>query len=392
MLPLNAFVSLFLAPCPLHHQLRRSSTSPSRAPKRPSTARNRRFAPACVFLPPGGPPKIPDDDSEDEEEQRARRDTDLSESTEPKSGSSSISWGSESSLDTLGSVAERLDSYDTWERANRQKSVSTIRGRSELLLGADELNESLGPRGTERLRLVLAPDEAFGALFNWNAVICNARELELECWKQVAREEGLMEPDLDDIIKAETMAPEAAVERVFFWKGGWSDIKKWCFRKYEIMKELEQNFQYRLCSGLKMWMKNLDKYGVNYVICSPLPREQMERILKDTDLKDESRKLNLVSNEDEYDTLEQMYLLAALKAGKPPQKCVIFTDRPAEITAGHETSAKVVGIIGTHPAYEIKTADLSVRDYDELVIYNIRKLFSELGQEFMDPVTELEKK
>lgn len=380
-----SFITPHLPSVPRYHPCRHRLLTSTRRPTSFRCAKRRHY-PLAIFLPPEGAPVIPDDsddDTPDEDEIRRRQNAGRTRKGE-------LGASLDPTLERVASVPEGLNQYDTWESSNRTRSVSTIKGRSELMLGADELNESLGAKGTERLRHVLAPDEAFGALFNWNAVISNARELELACWSKVAMEEGLLMPDLDDIRRAEGMAPEAAVQRVFLWGGDWGNVKRRCFRKTEIMEELEDTFEFKLCPGIRGWIANLEKYGINYVICSPLPKAKMEKILEDLKVKEANRKSLLVSSEDEFDTLEQMYLLGALKAGRPPGKCVVFADRPMEITAGHETTTKVVGLIGTHPAYEMKTADLNVSSYDELVIYNIRRLFSETDNEFMDVETEFE--
>jgi beta-phosphoglucomutase-like phosphatase (HAD superfamily) len=92
----------------------------------------------------------------------------------------------------------------------------------------------------------------------------------------------------------------------------------------------------------------------------------------------------------ECDSVEQMFLTAAVKLERPPAKCVIFTDKPSGITAGREVSARVVALIGAHPAYEIKSADKVFSSYEDLVLYNIRSLFSQEGSELGDPETELE--
>ena len=45
------------------------------------------------------------------------------------------------------------------------------------------------------------------------------------------------------------------------------------------------------------------------------------------------------------------------------------------------------GRVGAHPAYELRVADLVVRDLDELRLANVRKLFADVD---FDPLPELE--
>ena len=48
---------------------------------------------------------------------------------------------------------------------------------------------------------------------------------------------------------------------------------------------------------------------------------------------------------------------------------------------------RAVGVVGAHPAYELRVADLVVRDLDELRLANVRKLFADVD---FDPLPELE--
>ena len=48
---------------------------------------------------------------------------------------------------------------------------------------------------------------------------------------------------------------------------------------------------------------------------------------------------------------------------------------------------RAVGVIGAQPAYELRVADLVVRDLDELRLANVRKLFSDVD---FDPLPEME--
>lgn len=94
---------------------------------------------------------------------------------------------------------------------------------------------------------------------------------------------------------------------------------------------------------------------------------------------------------DDIQSPQQLFLTAALKCERPPEKCIVFTDRPADITAGHDITAKVIALIGAHPAYDMKTADYVIADFDDLVVYNVRRLFAEQGSTLpFEPQPEFE--
>lgn len=281
--------------------------------------------------------------------------------------------------------------YATWRSREAKRSLGTFSRDGDGLLGAEELNEALGKDHLQRHRYVVAPDEKFAALFMWDTVIGNARELEVAAWGKVAKEWGWREPDMEDILRAEEMGRENAVARAFYWTRDWGETKRCVWRMGEIRTEMEQIWEFSPRQGVNIWLETLKTYGVRCVLCAAKQtRNRAEEVVKGVGLDGYFSAQEIVSSEDEFDTPEQMLLVGALKAERPPAKCVVFTDRPSGITAGHEISAKVIGVLGAHAAYEMKTADTIVSSFDELVLYNIRRLFSEEGQELMDPQTQLE--
>ena len=338
--------------------------------------------PSAVFLPPENPRKGNDDEFDEIPNGMPRQ---------PSNGNGGVVYKPrEDSIDKL--LEDRVPEHGTWVSENSKRSLSMLRGRSEWSVGADELNEALAPDHLDRHRHVLAPDEAFGAVFAWHAIMSNARDLELNSWREVARIYGLQYPDMDDIIRAENMPAEAAVQRVFYWSRDWGEIKRYVQEQRNVIQELYEEFVFIPREGVMEWLKMLERYGVRCVLCAKMPGRMMEKTIMEVGLQRYFAKGEMVTIEDEFDTMEQMFLVAAIKVDRPPQKCVVFVDRPDAIAAAHEVSAKVVAIIGAHPAYEVKSADASVKNYGELVVYNVRRLFSEYGHEYGDRLTELERK
>lgn len=364
-----------------------------------------------VFLPPGGAPPPPAEDDYDEDEDalfgRGGRSDDSVSSTDPGMSDASVGNGYDDSGGDAGNsrgfssgssvdqvLGDTSPEYDTWVSRNRSRSLAAVRGRSEVMVGAEELNEASmnhSDRHLQRLRHVLAPDEAFGAIFTWDVVMTNARDLELAAWRKVAEEEGLAPVDMDDMLRAEAMAPEAAVQRVFYWSSDWGEIKRLLFRKGEVYENLQSRWRYTISPGVDSWLSALDRHGIKSVLCAPRELEAVQETVRQVGLEPFFKTgADLVTVEDEYESLEQMYLMASIKLERPPAKCVVFTDKPAGITAGREVSSRVVAVVGAHPAYEIKSADSTISSFADLVIYHVRSLFSTEGVELMDPETELE--
>lgn len=45
---------------------------------------------------------------------------------------------------------------------------------------------------------------------------------------------------------------------------------------------------------------------------------------------------------------------------------------------------KAVGVLGNYRGFELKTAEVTISSMEELSVYNIRRMFANVGSEFMD--------
>lgn len=279
---------------------------------------------------------------------------------------------------------------EPWVARNKTPEVTTYKtNSSQTSTRVEQYKYTLRADHLQRHRYVLSPDEAFAAIFSWDVIVKNSREFERQCWDRVAEERGLIPPDLEDIVRAEQMPAESAISRVFYWTNDWAEIKRTVYRKQEVVGELEKGFNWKATDGLINFLKALITYGVKCIISTKLPSAKVVWVMQLLGLQDIFTKSQIVSSDDDCDSLEDMMLAACMKAQRPPDKCVVFTDNPSGITAGHEIMAKVVAVHGAHPAYELKTADHIVSDFDDLVVYNIRRLFSEEDVDVI-PETQLE--
>jgi len=282
--------------------------------------------------------------------------------------------------------------YETWESRADARSLTAVRGMSQRRIGATELNASLAADHLDRHRHVLAPDEAFGAVFTLDALLGTRRQEELAAWRAVAAAQTppLPPPDFDDILRAESMPPALAVERVFYWTRDWGDVQRLLRAKDEVLAAAALT-TVEAVPGSVGWLEALGRYGVRAcVLAEGIGRTQVRRLLAAMGLDAVVPALEVVSADDECDTAEQALLLASCRVDRPPCKVVVFTDAPGGVTAAHEVSAKAVALVGAYKAWELRAADCCVGDYDELKVMNVRRLFAEGGPGVGEPEAQLE--
>lgn len=66
------------------------------------------------------------------------------------------------------------------------------------------------------------------------------------------------------------------------------------------------------------------------------------------------------------------YLLAALRLGVDPTRCLVFEDAPAGIASARAAGCRVVAVLGTSPAAELSGAELIVDGLDRLALVRHR--------------------
>eukprot|EP00879_Flechtneria_rotunda_P014666 GHRR01015326.1.p2 GENE.GHRR01015326.1~~GHRR01015326.1.p2 ORF type:complete len:126 (+),score=43.20 GHRR01015326.1:616-993(+) len=92
----------------------------------------------------------------------------------------------------------------------------------------------------------------------------------------------------------------------------------------------------------------------------------------------------LVTVEDELDTISQRLLTASVKLRRPPNMCVYFDSSPPGITAAHNCTFKAVAVQGMYRPRQLKAADITCSSLTELTVINMRRLFANMGSEWMD--------
>lgn len=90
-------------------------------------------------------------------------------------------------------------------------------------------------------------------------------------------------------------------------------------------------------------------------------------------------RMGLVSADDGYDREAQAYLGAALRMSRPPQKCVVFGSSPSGIMGAHEADMRAIAVLSgsPHKAYEMRIADLTIQEFDEMSLMNLRGVFAD---------------
>eukprot|EP00899_Mesostigma_viride_P020019 jgi/Mesvir1/28018/Mv04627-RA.1 len=252
-----------------------------------------------------------------------------------------------------------------------------------LHLDVELLNDRMRQTGKRRARFALKPDEAFGAIFALDGVLCDTRPLQKKSWELLAAEEGFKMPSVPRPIYG--VGVERVISEVFRWTQDPRDVRRLAARLSEIYRD---EFIQRpvLLPGVMDWLMAMAKVGLPCAVTSHMERARVVGALTSMGVSEFFQAI--VSAEDDMESKAQRYLSAAVKIDRPPLKCVVFEDDPRGVTAAHNCSMKSIAVLGSYKAYELQQADLTVSSMDELSIVNIRRLFANQGDELMDLKTE----
>ncbi|KAK9836404.1 hypothetical protein WJX84_001269 [Apatococcus fuscideae] len=246
-------------------------------------------------------------------------------------------------------------------------------------LDVDTLNERLQVQGAERMRHHMCPDEAFGMVFNLDNVIANTKKRQQAAWHRLAQLEGLPPPKPDRPLF--DLRPERVITEVLQWTRDWGWARQLAWKMAGLYVEEFREIREPL-HGVREWLAALARCNIPCAVVSSMDRASTRQALEQMQLWDYFQVQ--VTAEDGMETPAQCFLSAALKLGRPPNKCVVFESSPAGVTAAHNCTMKAVAIQGAHPAYRLKQADVTCSNMMELSVYNLRRLFANRGNEFMD--------
>jgi beta-phosphoglucomutase-like phosphatase (HAD superfamily) len=229
------------------------------------------------------------------------------------------------------------------------------------------------------MRHAMRPDEAFGMIFSWDNVVADTRVMQRRAWQTVAKAEGLPWPAIERNFY--DVRPERVITEVLQWTRDWKVAQRLAWEVAMAFGQQVQSVK-EPQSGVRDWLQALKSCKMPCALVGNLDRVTLMHAAQRMGLQQYFQAY--VTAEDGMETISQRFLSASIKLARPPNQCVVFESGPPGITAAHNCTMKVVAVQGAHKGYQLKAADLTCSNMTELTVYNIRRLFANRGNEFMD--------
>lgn len=254
--------------------------------------------------------------------------------------------------------------------------------------------------------------------------LVDTTELQLEAWTKTAKEYQFRLPDREEVSRAMLMQPEMAIRNEFFWTDDILESRDVALTHHDKLEETFDELMKRInvtkvetaprdesvnsyylrdeaikrkrvrylidymnttaaaqlfpvSEGVKSWLHHVKEVEMPCSVISHLDSTKLEALLNITGLSEYFDPEQHVSSCAGYTREEQECLGAALRMNRRPDHCVVFSSTPESSIRAHEVKIKAVSIMGLYPMYELQTADLTVSSFDDLSVFNVRRVFSD---------------
>jgi len=236
-------------------------------------------------------------------------------------------------------------------------------------------------------------------------------KLQHSAWIRTAHELNFSPPTIDDVYAASVIDPNHAIISIFKWSLPEDGIDSTVTLYRTNLKtltaplikniKLQENqspesslkadkslpfFQER--EGATSFLETLQDMNIPCVVVSYLPSEILDIILTEMGLTEFFPEDRRVSSSSGYELDMQQMLGGALRAEKRPDECVLFSSTPQSAVYAHDIEMKNVALVSPYPYYELRTADMTVRDFETIRTTNMKNIFSKIRRD--EPMQELQ--
>ncbi len=123
-------------------------------------------------------------------------------------------------------------------------------------------------------------------------------------------------------------------------------------------------------------LKSLKENGIKSAIASSAPIENIVVILRGLDIEEYFQVITPGTEVAEGKPSPEVFLLAAERLGVAPGNCVVIEDAIAGVSAAKRAGMKAVAITNSHPAHELKEADLVADSLEKIGIPELSGLIT----------------
>lgn len=217
--------------------------------------------------------------------------------------------------------------------------------------------------------------EKVGAIFDWDGVIIDSSGAHEESWERLAAEEGL--PLFDGHFKKGFGRKNAVIiPEILQWTNEPSEITRLSDRKEALYRDVVRESCIEALPGVHDLLAYLQERCIPCCVGTSTDRLNVETIMDVIGVR--AFFADIVSAEDVSHGKPdpEVFLKAAEKIDRPPERCFVFEDAHHGIEAGLRGGMKVIAVATTHPLSELSAADMAVERLSHLDYEAMLALFN----------------
>jgi beta-phosphoglucomutase family hydrolase len=212
-----------------------------------------------------------------------------------------------------------------------------------------------------------------GAIFDWDGVIIDSHAQHEESWEVMARELGRPLPP--GFFKATFgMRNDRIIPEFTDWAepGDCARIAALGERKESVYREIIRRDGIDPLPGVVALLDGLAAAGIPCAVASSTSRENIDTIMAITGLAGRFAAICAEKDVTRGKPDPEVFLKAAAKISRRPDRCVVFEDAHVGVEAGRAAGSKVIAVATTHPAASFAgKADRVVPSLDEVTAADV---------------------
>jgi len=200
-------------------------------------------------------------------------------------------------------------------------------------------------------------------LFDLDGVIVDSRPHHLSAWHELARRHQIA-PEPDYFTRTFGLRNDAILGGLGIKPG---DLPRLAAEKEALFRDAARG-RVQALPGVRELLDALDRASVPRAVVTSTPRENLDLILESLALAGCFQAL--VAEEDALKGKPnpEGFLVAARRLCVEPACCVVIEDAPAGLRAAKAAGMRAIGVTTTHPAADLRDADLVVDSLAEAAV------------------------
>lgn len=203
------------------------------------------------------------------------------------------------------------------------------------------------------------------AIFDMDGTMVSNMEYHKNAWIEFAKEYGINLTAEDFKKKLSGRRNKETFEILFNKTLSKDAIEKYTEEKEALYRQIYAPF-IKEVAGLTNILQKFKSKGIRLAIGTTAPLKNRIFVLDNLKL---NKVFEVILGEEHVKNGKpdpEIYLKVAQDLGVNPNECLVFEDTPFGIKAGKNAGMKVIGVLTRHTKEELKDADATITDFNEL--------------------------